>query len=68
MAETAYTNTEWLTELGNDTRLVKLRFKVAVYYILTFRLDLENRKTKAIKKIVNKNNLTDYRFRIEDIV
>lgn len=66
-AETAHTNTEQLTELGNDIRLVKLHFGVAVYYILTFRLDLKNRKTKAIKKIVNKNDLTDRRFQIKDI-
>ncbi|KAJ5941436.1 zinc knuckle domain protein [Penicillium verrucosum] len=66
-AETARTNTEWLTELGNDTRLVKPRFGVAVHHIPTFGLDLENRKTEAIEKIANENDLTDRGFRIEDI-
>jgi hypothetical protein len=28
----ARNNTEWLTELGNDTRLVKPRFGVAVHH------------------------------------
>ncbi|KAI3093180.1 hypothetical protein CBS147333_10127 [Penicillium roqueforti] len=66
-AEMARNNTEWLTELGNDTRLVKPRFGVAVHHIPTFGLDLENRKTEAIEKIANENDLTDRGFRIEDI-
>ncbi|OQD63307.1 hypothetical protein PENANT_c468G10410, partial [Penicillium antarcticum] len=66
-AEMARNNTEWLTELGNDTRLVKPRFGVAVHHIPTFGLDLENRKTEAIEKIANENDLTDHGFRIEDI-
>lgn len=66
-AEIARNNTEWLTELGNDTRLVKPRFGVAVHHIPTFGLDLENRKTEAIEKIANENDLTDRGFRIEDI-
>ncbi|OQE69718.1 hypothetical protein PENNAL_c0129G05440 [Penicillium nalgiovense] len=61
------TKTGYLTELGNDTRLVKPRFGVAVHYIPTFGLDLENRKTEAIEKIANENDLTDRGFRIEDI-
>ncbi|KAJ5513135.1 hypothetical protein N7463_002687 [Penicillium fimorum] len=66
-AEMARNNTEWLTELGNDTRLVKPRFGVAVHHIPTFGLDLKNRKTEAIEKIANENDLTDRGFRIEDI-
>jgi hypothetical protein len=30
-------------------------------------LDLENRKTEAIEKITNENDLTDRGFRIEDL-
>ncbi|KAJ5593518.1 hypothetical protein N7537_010422 [Penicillium hordei] len=66
-AEAARNNTEWLTELGNDTRLVKARFGVTVHHIPTFGLDLERRNTEAIEKITNENDLTDRGFRIEDI-
>jgi hypothetical protein len=31
LAETACNNTEWLSELGNDTKLVKSRFGVAAH-------------------------------------
>lgn len=64
-ADTAPHNSEWLAELGNDTRLVKPRFRVAVHHVSTFELDLE--KTKAIGKIINDDNLTGRGFRIEDI-
>ncbi|OGE47071.1 hypothetical protein PENARI_c068G11618 [Penicillium arizonense] len=66
-AEAARNNTEWLTELGNDTRLVKPRFGVAVHLIPTSGLNLGRRKTEAIGKITNENDLTDRGFRIEDI-
>ncbi|KAJ9480490.1 hypothetical protein VN97_g13078, partial [Penicillium thymicola] len=49
-AETARNNTEWLTELGNDTRLVKPRFGVAVHHIPTFGLISKTGKPKPLKR------------------
>lgn len=46
-AETVRNNTDWLTELGNDTRLVKPRFGVAVQLIPTFGLDLEKKENRS---------------------
>lgn len=66
-AEAARNNTEWLTELGNDTRLVKTRFGVAVHHIPASGLDLERRKIEAIEKGTTENDLTDRGFRIEEI-
>jgi hypothetical protein len=47
---------------------VKPPFGVAVQYIPTSGLNLKRRKTEAIEKITNENDLTDRGFRIEDIV
>lgn len=66
-AETARNNTEWLNELGNDTRLVKPRFGVVVHHVPTQGLDLERDKTAAIRKIMEENDLQERGFRIEDI-
>lgn len=41
-AEAARNNSEWLNELGNNTKLVKLRFGVVVYRTPTDDFDLEN--------------------------
>lgn len=66
-AETARNNTEWLNELGNETRLVKPRFGVAVHHVPTLGLDLERNKIAATKKITDENDLQEHGFRIEDI-
>lgn len=66
-AETACNNTEWLTELGNETRLVKPRFGVAVHHVPTQGLDLGRDKITAIQKITDENDLQERGFRIEDI-
>lgn len=66
-AETARNNTEWLQELGNETKLVKPRHGVVVHHLPTQGLDLERDKARAIKKITDENNLTERGFQIEDI-
>jgi hypothetical protein len=66
-AETARNNTEWLQELGNETKLVKPRHGVVVHHLPTQGLDLERDKARAIKKITDENSLTERGFQIEDI-
>lgn len=66
-AETARNNTEWLQELGNETKLVKPRHRVVVHHLPTQGLYLERDKARAIKKTTDENNLTERGFQIEDI-
>ncbi|KAI2812362.1 hypothetical protein CBS115989_10532 [Aspergillus niger] len=61
-AETARNNTEWLQELGHETRLVKPRYGVAVHHVPTQGLDLEKDKTGAIRKIAQENDLQERDF------
>lgn len=56
-AEAARTNTEWLNELGNNTKLVKPRFGVVVHCTPTEDFDLENANAEAIEKIIEENDL-----------
>lgn len=66
-AEAARCNTEWLRDLGNETRLVRPRHGVVVHHLPTHGLDLEKDKAGAIKKLTNENDLAARDFRIEDI-
>ncbi|OQD71744.1 hypothetical protein PENPOL_c001G07074 [Penicillium polonicum] len=66
-AEAARNSTEWLNELGNNTKLVKARFGVVVHRTPTEDFDLENANTQAIEKIMEDNDLTDRGLRIEEI-
>jgi hypothetical protein len=66
-AETARNNTEWLQELGNETKLVKPRHGVVVHHLPIQGLDLERDKSRAIKEIIDENNITERGFRIEDV-
>lgn len=66
-ANTARNNTKWLNELGNNTKLVKLRFGIVVHRTLTDDFDLEGAKTHAIEKILEENEMTERGFRIEDV-
>ena len=67
LAESARNNTEWLNELGNDTKLVIPRFGVAVHHAPTQGLYLDRDKTGTIEKITKENDLKERGFRIEDI-
>lgn len=66
-AEAARNNTEWLTELGNSTKLVKPRFGIVVHRTPTEDFDLENANAQAIEKIMEDNGWTDQGFRIEEV-
>ena len=61
-AEAARNNTEWLNELGNNTKLVKPRFGVVVHRTPTEDFDLENTSTEAIGKIIEENDLAEQGF------
>ena len=66
-AETARNNTDWLNELGNNTKLVKPRFGIVVHRTPTEDLDPEHAKKQTIEKIVDENELAERGFRIEDV-
>jgi hypothetical protein len=66
-AEVARNNTEWLNELGNNTKLVKPRFGVVVHRTPTEDFDLENANAEAIGKIMEENDLSEKGFRIEEV-
>jgi hypothetical protein len=65
--EAARNNTEWLNELGNNTKLVKPRFGVVVHRTPTEDFDLENANTEAIAKIMEENDLAEQGFQIEEL-
>ena len=66
-AEAARNNTEWLNELGNNTKLVKPRFGVVVHRTPTEDFDLENANAEAIEKIMEENDLAEKGFQIEEL-
>jgi hypothetical protein len=66
-AEVARNNTEWLNELGNNTKLVKPRFGVVVHRTPTEDFNLESANAQAIEKIMDENDLTGQGFRIEEL-
>ncbi|KAJ5839473.1 uncharacterized protein N7525_004661 [Penicillium rubens] len=66
-AEAARNNSEWLNELGNNTKLVKLRFGVVVHRTPIDNFNLENVNAQAIEKIIEENELTGRGFQIEEI-
>ncbi|KAF7136975.1 hypothetical protein CNMCM5793_006679 [Aspergillus hiratsukae] len=66
-AETARINTEWLNELGNNTKLVKPRFGVVVHRTPTEDFDLENANAEAIEKIMEENDLAGQGYQIEEV-
>ncbi|OGE46890.1 hypothetical protein PENARI_c093G11063, partial [Penicillium arizonense] len=66
-AEAARNNTEWLNELGNNTKLVKARFGVVVHRTPTEDFDLENANSQAIEKIMKENDLNELGLRIEEV-
>lgn len=66
-AETAHNNTEWLNELGNNTKLVKPRLGVVVHRTPTEDFDLENANAEAIEKVMEENALAEQGFQIEEL-
>ena len=73
-AEVARNNTEWLNQLGNNTKLVKPRFGVVVHRTPTEEFDLGTGATptaeqtaKAAGKIIEDNDLATHGFHIEEL-
>jgi hypothetical protein len=66
-ADAARNNTEWLNELGNNTKLVKPRFGVVVHRTPTEDFDLENANAQAVQKIMEENDLAERGFQIEEL-
>ncbi|THC88517.1 hypothetical protein EYZ11_012035 [Aspergillus tanneri] len=66
-ADTARNNTEWLGELGNDTKLVKPRFGIVVHRTPTADFDVEGNKTQGIEKVMEENDLAARGYQVEDI-
>lgn len=54
----ARNNTEWLHNLGNNTKLVKPRFGVVIHRTPTEEFDLETGAAQAAEKITEGNDLT----------
>ncbi|OJJ29547.1 hypothetical protein ASPWEDRAFT_144302, partial [Aspergillus wentii DTO 134E9] len=67
-AEIARSNTEWLEDLGNNTKLVKPRFGVVVHRTPTEDLNLETDYNQVIEKITEQNDLAEQGHRIEEVV
>jgi hypothetical protein len=66
-AELARNNTEWLNELGNNSKLVKPRFGIVVHRTPTENFDLENANAQAIERIMEENDLTRQGFQIQEV-
>ncbi|GFF62624.1 hypothetical protein IFM51744_10999 [Aspergillus udagawae] len=66
-AKAARTNTKWLNELGNNTKLVKPQFSIVVHRTPTEDFDLKNANTKAIKKIIEENDLAGQGYQIKEV-
>lgn len=67
LAKVGCNNTEWLNELGNNTKLVKLRYGIIVYHTLTDDFDLENANIETIEKIMEEHDVVEQGFQIEDL-
>lgn len=66
-AKMAQDNTDWLGELGNDTRLVKPRFGVVRHRTPTEDFDLDENKKQAVEDIMGDNDFPSKEYQIEDI-
>ena len=65
--EAARNNSEWLQELGNETKLVKPRFGVVVHRFPTAGINLPEQKEQVVHKIMEENDWCDKGFVVEDI-
>ncbi|EGD99960.1 hypothetical protein TESG_08624 [Trichophyton tonsurans CBS 112818] len=66
-ADAARSNSDWLDELGNDTKLVKPRFGVVVHRTPTDIFRLPEGEKESIAKIAEDNDLTAKGHRITEI-
>lgn len=65
--EAARSNSEWLQELGNETKLVKPRFGVVVHRFPTAGIKLAEQKQQVMDKVMEDNDWRDKGFAVEDI-
>jgi hypothetical protein len=66
-AETARTNTEWLEELGNGTKLIKPRFGVVVHRVPTVDFSIPGNEKDGIARIMEENDLAAKGYRVDEI-
>jgi hypothetical protein len=66
-AEMARDSTEWLHQLGNNTKLVKPRFGVVVHRTPTEEFNLESGAIQETEKIIEDNKLAEHGFQIEEL-
>ncbi|THC92386.1 hypothetical protein EYZ11_008154 [Aspergillus tanneri] len=67
LAETARNDTEWLGELGKDTKMVKPWVGIVVHRTPIEDFDLEGNKTQRVEEIMEENNLTAKGHQVDDI-
>ncbi|OJD11905.1 hypothetical protein AJ78_07411 [Emergomyces pasteurianus Ep9510] len=65
--EAANKNSEWVRDLGDQTKVVRPRFGIVVHRTPTREVNLTVDKAGSIAKITEENELTDKRFKIVDI-
>ncbi|EDN09143.1 predicted protein [Histoplasma mississippiense (nom. inval.)] len=65
--EAANKNSEWLRDLGDQTKVVRPRFGIVVHRTPTREINLTDDKAGSIAKITEENELTDKGFKIVDI-
>jgi hypothetical protein len=66
-AETARTNTEWLEELGNDTKLIEPRHGIVVHRTPTDAFPPLGNEKESIAKIMEENDLATRGYQIKEI-
>jgi hypothetical protein len=66
-AEIARNSTQWLEELGNNTKLVKPRFGIVVHQTPTEDFNLEGNKKQGIIKIMEANDLAAKDYQVKNI-
>ena len=66
-ADIAQSNTDWLEELGNSTKLVQPRYGVVVHRTPTEEFLLPENEREGIAKIIKKNDLASKDYQVNKI-
>ena len=66
-AKIARNDSKWLTELGNNTKLVTPRFGVVVHRVPTQQVNDKEGKGQSIDRIIEENDLAAKGFPVRDI-
>ncbi|OAT13730.1 hypothetical protein BDBG_17906 [Blastomyces gilchristii SLH14081] len=67
LKEAANKNSEWLRDLGDQTKVVRPQFGIVVHRTPTREINLTDDKARSITKITEENELTDKGFKIVNI-